>query len=33
VSAAALLGQVPSNFIMLRVGVRWWLAFLLLAWG
>lgn len=25
--------QVPSNFVMLRVGVRVWLAFLLVAWG
>jgi hypothetical protein len=33
VFATAVLDQVPSNFIMLRVGVRWWLAFLLFAWG
>lgn len=25
--------ELPSNYIIRRVGARWWLSFLIIAWG
>jgi MFS family permease len=32
-AAVPTLNQVPSNLVMVRVGFRPWLSFLLVAWG
>jgi fucose permease len=27
------LFELPSNFVIRRIGARWWLSFLIVAWG